>query len=142
MNRSEELVEEKRRLSWKLARGTLTVLIGMVLIIGCMTTRGRCNQGDVPERPSETQALNNRIIIKFQHSIVDPPGTDFVNQLSRDAGAPLIYLHTLAGQAYVFVLENVSDAIRIKEIIQSLKKRSDVAYVEQDTMMHHQEKQR
>ena len=79
-----------------------------------------------------------QLIIKFRDSGNGPFRDDLVQELSRDAGAALIYVRPMSGGAHVFRLQKSSDADRLQEVIRRLGKRADVEYVEEDRIMRHQ----
>lgn len=79
-----------------------------------------------------------QLIIKFRNVNFDPAQGDYLQKLSRDIKATLIYLHPMSGGAHVFSLGNVSATTQLATIIQQLSKRPEILYVEQDKIMKHQ----
>jgi hypothetical protein len=81
-----------------------------------------------------------QLIIKFRNNIADPSTIAFVQELSRDAQATLFYIRPMSGGAHVFRVENISTASQLAEVIQRLAKKPEIIYVEQDSIMQHQQK--
>ena len=78
-----------------------------------------------------------QIIIKFRDPRLDPSQSHFLNEISRDAGAALIYHRPMSGGAHVLRAENPVDSAELDRIIERLGKRQDVEYVEPDRPMQH-----
>lgn len=117
-------------------------LVIMILIVGCATTSVSNSGDNIQPQPSETKPLSKQIIIEFRADGLDPSTPAFIEQLSRDAAAPLAYLRPMAGGAHVFGLQNISHAAQMEEIVRRLKERADILYVEKDAVMQHQKGKR
>ncbi|HVO67201.1 MAG TPA: hypothetical protein VMT12_12010 [Syntrophales bacterium] len=94
---------------------------------------------NVKTKPAKQLLKSAQLIIKFRDHTLDPSRNDFVQGLSRDAKATLVYVRPMSGGAHVFRVENISDAAQIAEVIKRLSGRQDVLYVEQDTIMYRQQ---
>jgi hypothetical protein len=144
MSRLLKLIEKGKRLlppARKFSRLLLPQFLGLILVISCAITSNSIGEDNAQARPPGTRPASGQIIIKFRTNDLNPSRAEFVDQLSRDADARLIYQRPMSGGAHVFGLKNISDADKIKEIIRRLAKRPDVLYVEQDIMMRHQKQQ-
>jgi hypothetical protein len=117
-------------------------LVIMILIVGCATTSVSNSGNNIQPQPSDTKPLSKQIIIKFRADGLDPSTPAFIEQLSRDAAAPLVYLRPMSGGAHVFGLKNIADTARMKEIVGRLKERPDILYVEKDAILQHQKGKR
>ncbi len=78
-----------------------------------------------------------QIIIKFRDPGLDPSQSHFLNEISRDAGATLIYIRPMSGGAHVLRPENPTDGAELNRIVERLRTRPDVEYVEPDRPMHY-----
>ncbi len=94
---------------------------------------------NIQPQPLKQLLKSAQIIIKFRNHSLNPSRNDFVQGLSRDAKATLVYIRSMSGGAHVFRVENISDAVQLTEVIKRLSNRQDVLYVEQDTIMYHQQ---
>ena len=78
-----------------------------------------------------------QIIIKFRDPGLDPSQSHFLAEISRDAGARLVYVRPMSGGAHVVRPENPVHGAELDRIIGRLGKRQDVEYVEPDRPMRH-----
>lgn len=79
-----------------------------------------------------------QIIIKFRDNTLDPSRPDFIEKLSHDARAKLVYVRPMSGGAHVFRVGDSAESEQLNEVIQRLSKRPDILYVEHDAIMRHQ----
>ena len=124
--------------------GRLLILSLIVLIFlgSCGATLDRTASNNTQPKPTKQLLKSAQIIIKFHNHSLDPSRNNFVQGLSRDAKATLVYIRSMSGGAHVFRVENISDAAQLAEVIKRLSNRRDVLYVEQDTIMYHQQEKR
>lgn len=114
----------------------------VILIIGCITISDHTAPDIIQPQTSATKPVTIQIIIKFRVDSLDPSPPAFIEQLSRDAAATLVYWRPMSGGAHVFGLKDIGDAVRIKEIIRRLKERPDILYVEKNALMQHRKGKR
>ena len=94
-----------------------------------------------PASAPATQVRGAQLIIKFRPSSnVTPAQADVLAGLSQDAGARLIYVRTMSGDAHVLRVEGLADPQDLARAIERLSGRADVEYVEEDVRMKHQNK--
>jgi len=86
--------------------------------------------------PSSTQTVATpipyQLIIQFRTPVDDPPKTDFAQQLSKDAGATLLFVRSLATGAQIYSVDGTLDRAAFDAVLSRLKLRHDVLYVEED----------
>ena len=75
-----------------------------------------------------------QLIVKFRDATLNPSQPAFLRELERDAGAPLVYVRPLSGQAHVLRVP-AAEAGRVQRIIDNLTQRPDIEYVEPDRMV-------
>jgi len=75
-----------------------------------------------------------RIIIKFSDPKANPADAKFLEALSRDAGATLVYLHPASGSAHVFEVRTPD----LQAVLQRLTRQSGVIYAEEDRVKRKQ----
>ena len=116
----------------------------LVFLTGVMGVLPACTQipvqggADVTPPESSMGLLRaTQIIIKFRDPALVPSQSHFMKEISRDAGAALIYVRPMSGGAHVLRLENPADSPELSRIIERLGKRPDVEYVEPDRPMQH-----
>jgi hypothetical protein len=89
--------------------------------------------GCTPAPPSVAgDGYTAQIIVKFSDATMNPSENIFVDQLSHDAGARLIYVRPMSGAAHVFEVRGLHDAAELQEVLRRLAKRSGVVYAEED----------
>ena len=113
-------------------------LICVFAIVNCSAAANRSDH-ESEQRQPPVQKKIAQIIIKFRDPSLDPSRNSFVLGLARDVNATLVLIRPMSGGAYVFRVNNISDAAELADVIQRLSKRPDVLYVEQDAMMHFQQ---
>ena len=114
-------------------------LLGLIFIVSCVATSNSTAGGNIQPQPQAAKLKIAQLIIKFRNADFDPSQGDYLQKLSRDIKATLVYLRPMSGGAHVFSLGNVSDTAQLATIIQQLSKRPDILYVEQDRIMKHQQ---
>jgi hypothetical protein len=117
-------------------------LIGLICLGSCGATLDHTAADNEQPQPPRQFLKSAQIIIKFRNSSLDPPRNDFIQGLSRDAKATLVYIRPMSGGAHVFRVQNIFDTAQLTEIIKNLSNRQDVLYVEQDAIMYHQQEKR
>jgi hypothetical protein len=118
-----------------LRRLLLPGLVSLFFIVSCTANAGNNN---ILAQPAVHKQPTAQIIIKFRNESFDPSQAAFIQELSRNAKATLVYLRPMSGGAHVFRAENIVLPDELTEIILRLSKRPDVLYVEQDSIMQHQ----
>lgn len=113
-------------------------LTGLAMPAGCASTDGRITAERRTDPAVRQEPSKSRIIIKFNNSNINPLRPGFVEGLSHDAGATISYLRPMSGDAHVFSIDVIGAGSSINAIIRRLSGRSDVTYVEQDSIMKHQ----
>jgi hypothetical protein len=121
------------------SRLSLLGLFGLIFLIGCTIASNQAAGNNIKQQPLSSKLQMQRLIIKFRNVNFDPAQGDYLQKLSRDIKATLVYLRPMSGGAHVFSLENVSATTQLATIIQQLSKRPDILYVEQDRIMKHQQ---
>jgi len=85
----------------------------------------------------DSAARPAQLIVKFR-APVEPEHPAFIDDLSRDAGAPLQYVRPMSGGAHVFTLKEPVRPEALAEILERLAGRQDVEYAVENRMMRHQ----
>ncbi|MFQ5935497.1 MAG: hypothetical protein ACE5LB_03710 [Acidiferrobacterales bacterium] len=119
-------------------RSGCLVVLGLWVIMGCAPPLSDAVAVDPTSGIAGTPVSTVRIIAKFARTQAVPPSERFVQELSKDAGARLIFLRSTAGDALVFSVEGVSSGEQLQDVMQRLAARPDVVYVEQDRILRHQ----
>jgi hypothetical protein len=128
---------ERTRVKIMFSKPLPSVLIGLIFIVSLGLTPN-CAANDTQRQISMGEPGAAQIIIKFRNDTPDPSKTDFIEQLSQDAHAKLVYVRPMSGGTHVFRVENVTDVVQLTEVIERLSRNPNVLYVEQDAIMHHQ----
>ena len=123
------------------SRLSLLIFLCLIFAVSFTATSNCIGEGNIQPQPQAVQQKMTQLIIKFRNADFDPAQGDYLQNLSRDIKAILVYLRPLSGGAHVFSLENVSAATQLATIIQQLSKRPEILYVEQDRIMQHQKVQ-
>jgi hypothetical protein len=96
----------------------------------CASTLGACaNPSTATTEPVDSPY---QLIIQFRTPVDDPANPAFVHQLSVDAGATLSFVRTLATGAQLYSVDGSLDRTELTAVIQRLRLRHDVLYVEED----------
>jgi hypothetical protein len=115
------------------------MLFAAVLVcVGCRTSASNTAAETVELQQAHKKMAMIQLIIKFRDTNLDPSKDVFVNQLSQDANATLVYVRPLSGGAHVFRIASMADKKQLAIIIQRLSRRTDIEYVEEDSIMVHQ----
>lgn len=94
------------------------------------STLGACaNPSTATTEPGDSPY---QLIIQFRTPVDDPAKPAFVQQLSVDAGATLSFVRTLATGAQLYNLDGSLDHAELTAVMQRLRLRHDVLYVEED----------
>lgn len=120
------------------SRLSLTVFLYLIFAVSFMATPNCTGADNIQPQPQAVKLKMTQLIIKFRNADFDPAQGDYLQKLSRDIKATLIYLRPMSGGAHVFSLANTSDTAQLATIIQQLSKRPEILYVEQDKIMKHQ----
>jgi hypothetical protein len=121
----------------------LTILVisvaGLTIPAGCASTDELMTARKRTDDPARRQEYSkSQIIIKFNNNNINPLGPGFIEGLSRDAGAKILYLRPMSGDAHVFSVNMTNVDSSIDTIIRKLSERMDVTYVESNSIMKHQ----
>jgi hypothetical protein len=112
-------------------------LFGLIFTVTCGLTLNCATANDIQQQPSMEKLRTAQIIIKFRNDALDPSRPDFIEGLSRDASAKLVYVRPMSGGSHVFRVKDITESEQLSKVIQRLSKRPDILYVEQDAMMQH-----
>jgi hypothetical protein len=121
------------------SRLSLLVFLCLLFAVSFTATSNCTGIDNIQPQPQAAQQKMTQLIIKFRSADFDPTQGDYLQKLSRDIKATLVYLRPMSGGAHVFRLGNVSATTQLATIIQQLSKRPDILYVEQDRIMKHQQ---
>jgi hypothetical protein len=116
-------------------------LFGLIFTVSGGLTLNCTAANNIQQKPSMNKPSTAQIIIKFRNDALDPSRPDFIEELSRDASAKLVYIRPMSGGAHVFRAEDIAEFEQLNEVIQRLSKRPDILYVEHDAIMRHQKRQ-
>lgn len=102
----------------------LTVLLFSTISLGACAS----------QRSTETAPMPApyQFIIQFRTPVNDPASASFVQQLSVDAGATLVFVRTLATGAQIYSVDGTLDRVEFDAVLRQLRLRHDVLYVEED----------
>lgn len=109
-----------------LARGFLISL----LLCGCVSTSWttQAESSGIQQMP--------QVIVKFKDPAVNPAKHGYLQELSREIGATLVYVRPMSGRAHVLRIESSGNAESLHRVVEGLSKRSDVEYAEPDRLLH------
>ena len=96
----------------------------------CASTLGACASPRAATTVSDAGAY--QLIIQFRTPIDEPASPAFVQQLASDGGAALQFVRTLATGAQLYSVDGSLDRAELTAIVQRLRRRHDVLYVEED----------
>lgn len=122
-------------------RYILIIAAVAMLFESCMATLHPGSEKNKDPQPKAGRVLAAQLIIKFKDAKTDPTQANFLKQLSRDAHAILHYLRPMSGGAHVFHVSS-ADEKELAVIIRRLSRRADIEYVEEDSIMVHQQKEK
>lgn len=108
------------------ASGFLTSL----LLCGCASS-GLPTHGE----PSRIQKMS-QVIIKFKDPTINPARQSYLQQLSREIGATLVYVRPMSGGGHVFRIEDNGDLDSFRRVVGDLSKRSEIEYAEPDRHLY------
>jgi hypothetical protein len=120
------------------SRLSLLVFLCLIFAVSFTATANCTGVDNIQPQPQAAKQKMTQLIIKFRKADFDPAQGDYLQKLSRDIKATLVYLRPMSGGAHVFSLGNVSAATQLATIIQQLSARPEILYVEQDRIMQHQ----
>jgi len=78
------------------------------------------------------------MIIKFKSDLDSSQVSSRLEQMSREYSVAIRLLREMSGGAFVIEATEVADAKRLNALLESIRKRDDVAYIEMDARMSHQ----
>jgi hypothetical protein len=106
----------------------------VLLVAGCAPGPARPAAAvALPATASDPQVRAAQLIIKFRRSSnVTPAQADVLAALSQDAGATLVYVRPMSGDAHVLRVEGLADPQGLARVLERLSGRADVEYVEED----------
>jgi hypothetical protein len=100
----------------------VALLLSLTLLAGCVGAQANNSvQGNVAQ-----------IIVKFRPSVADPNTPEFLQDLSRTAGAKASYFRAMSGDAHVMRLSGLKTEAALAQAIKRLSERPDVEYAEID----------
>lgn len=105
-----------------------------LIVLLCLAAISLCACASAQAPDSGPQA-RHQIIVRFTGSIDDPAQTDFIRQLSEDAGATLRFERTLGTGAQLYSLDGAYDREDFAAILRRLELRRDILYAEEDRLV-------
>lgn len=107
------------------ARGFLASL----LLCGCVSTSQTTQ--------AESSGIQHmpQVIVKFKDPAVNPAKHGYLEELSREIGATLVYVRPMSGRAHVLRIESSGNTESLHRVVEGLSKRSDVEYAEPDQLL-------
>lgn len=109
----------------------------VVLCLGCTPADTQTPTTESTPETSTIAPVKARLIIKFTEGAYESSPT-FLRKLSEDAGTALVYLRRTSVGGHVFECRDLYSSDELMDVIQRLKRRKDVIYVEQDKILKHQ----
>lgn len=116
-------------------------LKSLIFVIGCLAAANSRAQANMQPQDTPQKLRTVQLIIKFGNNDLELSSTAFMQGLSHDARAHLVYVRPMSGGAHVFRLADIADDVQLAAIIQRLSQRPDIVYVERDAIMQHQQVQ-
>ncbi len=117
----------------------LPLLLGLIFIVSCVTTSNSPAENNI--QPQVVKQNMAQLIIKFRQTDFDPSQGDYLQKLSLDIKATLIYLRPMLGGAHVFRVVDISNDVQLSKLVRRLSTRPEILYVEQDRIMQPQKMQ-
>jgi hypothetical protein len=114
-------------------------LLGLMFIVSCSTTSNSTARDNI--QPQVVKQNMAQLIIKFRQTDFDPSQGDYLQKISLDIKATLIYLRPMSGGEHIFRVVDISDDVQLLKLIRRLSTRPEILYVEQDRIMQHQKVQ-
>jgi len=87
---------------------------------------------------SPARLIRAQMIIKFKSDLDSSQVSSRLEQMSREYSVAIRLLREMSGGAFVIEATEVADAKRLNALLESIRKRDDVAYIEMDARMSHQ----
>ena len=114
---------------------SIITLLAALLLSACAapTTTMR----SAPPPAQEPVQMSAQLIIKFTHALTIEQAPKKLAQLSRQYMVNFQVVREMAGGAFVIKVNDLAGERHLTALMQSLKGRGDVAYVERDSMMQH-----
>jgi len=116
-------------------------LAAMLSIIALATA---CTSPDLSYSNSESIPLikvdnqtHIQLIIKFSKPLVFPDIDQKLQEISKKTGITFFYIREMSGGAHVISTQHTLSDQKFSELLDSIRKRKDVEYVEIDTLMRH-----
>lgn len=123
----------------KTSSSFLTGLLLAAWLCGCAALPGAFAESATPGKQPLQRGQSVQVIIQFKGDVADPSRPDFLADLSRTVAVRVAYVRPMSGSAHVLRLEVGEDAGPIEDLLAKLSQRPDVLFVEQDTVMRHQQ---
>jgi hypothetical protein len=117
------------------------LFFGLIFFISCGTASNSTAGDNIQIQPQATKPKMTQLIIKFRQTDFDPSRNVFVQELSRDAQVPVLYLRPMSDGAHVFRVMDISNDVQLKTVIQRLSQRPEILYIEQDRIIQHNQVQ-
>jgi len=90
-----------------------------------------------PPPVQEPVQMSAQLIIKFTHALTTDQAPKKLAQLSRQYMVDFRLVREMVGNAFVIKVDNVAGERHLSALLESLKQRGDVVFVERDNMMQH-----
>ncbi|NWF35695.1 hypothetical protein [Mariprofundus sp. KV] len=81
--------------------------------------------------------MSAQLIIKFTHALTTDQAPKKLAQLSRQYMVNFQLVREMVGNAFVIKVDNVAGERHLSALLESLKQRGDVVFVERDNMIQH-----
>lgn len=119
-------------LSWM----TIISMLAAFSLIGCAAPSSPVVQYAPPpvQKPAQMSA---QLIIKFTHALTTDQAPKKLAQLSRQYMVDFLLVREMVGNAFVIRVDNIAGERHLSALLESLKQRGDVVYVEPDNLMQH-----
>lgn len=106
-------------------------------LIGCAAAPSSPSVKNTPPPVQEPVQMSAQLIIKFTHALTTDQAPKKLAQLSRQYMVDFQVVREMSGGAFVIKVNNIAGERHLSALLESLKQRGDVAYVERDSMMQH-----
>lgn len=115
---------------------TIILMLAAFSLIGCAAPSSPVVQHAPPpvQKPAQMSA---QLIIKFTHALTTDQAPKKLAQLSRQYMVDFLLVREMVGNAFVIRVDNIAGERHLSALLESLKQRGDVVYVERDNLMQH-----
>jgi len=116
----------------------VSILSAVALVTACTDpTLSHSNTENAPLIKINNQT-RVQLIIKFSKPFASPDVEQKLQEISEQTGIELVYVRAMSNDAHVIAAQNISNTGNLTDLINKIKQRDDIEYVETDALVQHQ----